>query len=114
MLICCFPIHGNNMSSRYCSWLCLAYLCKNVGSVYPCSVMCLDCIPNVCHMFRYIKYVYSDIGVDFIHMYAQMHTYLHTYVHSYAYIHTFMHICMQAQLHTLHHVWLHTYMETPA
>ena len=37
-----------------------------------------------------IKYVYSDMGVDVVHM----HAHIHTYIHSNEYIHTHPSLCL--------------------
>ena len=68
--ICCWPIHGSNVSSRYCSWLILKNILKSIWSRCLYSKMAVWVIFAMwqSYLFNDIKHVYSDRGVNIGHI----------------------------------------------
>ena len=95
-------------------------------SIFPNG--CSSYLQSVSHIYTVTsnKYVYSDMGVDSLHMHVDMHTYLHscthiqshvclaTYLLKFIYIHICMHAYMSTyiHMHALIHSCIHIYIQT--
>ena len=71
----------------------MTQICKYAGSIYPYMLMAVWLIFAVSQ-----AYLFSGMGVDLVHMDAEMNTYMHTYVHSF--IHTHTDLFMSGYIHT--------------
>ena len=111
-------------------------ICKNNETHWPSVLMVVWVIVGMwpSHLVIDMKYVYSAIGVDLVHIYAHMHSCVHSKMHTHTdvcmsgykhiqmftlihkYLHqytqTFMHICLQIYKHVYAHTFLATHIHT--
>ena len=104
--IYCWPIHGNNVWSTYCTWLCFGINIQKCGSISANSIMVVWLIFVMWqpYLFSDIKYVYSMMGVGI--RYICMYKCIHTYTYSIMYVLcSFLYACMHAYMSIYTHMY---------
>ena len=94
----------------------LAHISKNVGSIGPYNIMAVQVIFTMLqsNLFCDIKYVYSDMRGDLVHMHAHLDNHMHTCIQSYMHTEMYIkiHICLATYIpncmHSNMHPWTYT------
>ena len=90
--ICCWSIHGKKCEVHIAVGCVLAYVCKNIGFICPCSIMAVKPI-----------FVLWPLFVQWHQIYVQWHgsrdlVYMHVYV--YSHMHRYINSCIAGYIHT--------------